>query len=168
VHYKDAMEQPPPRMRLWARRPLTEGEIALGRGLFAEEIAWARVRVSQGPKLAFGLGFGAMVPLGRGIVFSHWRACCDFACASLAEQGWFMHELMHVWQAQRGVWLAGAKLKALGKSAYAYAPMPGAALADYNIERQAEIVRHLFLARAGEPAKGAPSRDWLETIWAGR
>ena len=32
-------------------------------------------------------------------------------------------------------------------------------------EQQAEIARHLFLARAGEPAAGAPAREWLEEVW---
>jgi len=145
------------------RRPLTEGEIALGRTVFGEEIAWRRVRVLQGPSL----GFGAMVPMGRTILFSRWRAAWDFAEAPMDEQGWLVHELMHVWQAAHGVFLAGAKLGAIGKLAYAYTPQPKANLKDYNIERQAEIARHLFLARAGSKAE-KPPRDWLEEVWASR
>ncbi len=150
-------------MKPGQRRPLSAGEIALGRTLFGEEIDWPAVRVLQGPSL----GFGAMVPLGRTILFSRWRAARDFAEAPLDEQGWLMHELMHVWQARHGVFLAAAKLGALGKLAYAYAPRPHAILKDYNIERQAEIARHLFLARAGSRA-AIPPREWLEDIWASR
>jgi len=150
-------------MKAWSRRPLTSGEIALGRSVFGEEIDWLDVRVLQTPKQ---FGFGAMVPLGKTIVFARWRAVDDFAQASLDEQGWFIHELMHVWQAARGVVLAGAKLGALGKGAYAYAPRPNAKLSDYNIERQAEIARHLFLARSG--AGGTPPHAWLEDIWQTR
>jgi hypothetical protein len=84
------------------------------------------------------------------------------------EQGWFVHELAHVWQAARGVVLAGAKLGALGKRAYLYKPRAGAVLADYNIERQAEIARHLFLARAGVCEPDMPPSGWLEDIWARR
>lgn len=145
-------------------RALTKGEIALGRTVFADEIEWPRVRVLQAPKL----GFGAMVPLGRTIVFSKWRALRDFADASLQEQGWFVHELMHVWQAQRGIVLAASKLKAIGNHAYAYKPAAGAKLKAYNIERQAEIARHLFLARAGATGPYLPPSDWLETIWLTR
>ena len=144
-------------------RALTAGEIALGRSVFGDEIAWSKIRIRQAPSL----GFGAMVPLGRTIVFSKWRAAHDFSAAPLWDQGWFVHELTHVWQAARGVVLAGAKLGALGKAAYAYkaqAPKFSA----YNIERQAEIVRHLFLARLDEPVQGAPSREWLEEAWATR
>ncbi len=150
------------RMEIGERRPLTEGEIALGRSVFGAEIDWPRVRVFQAPKL----GFGAMVPLGKTIVFSKWRAARDFAKVPVSEQGWFVHELMHVWQARRGVFLAGAKLGALGEGAYAYTPKPQARLKHYNIERQAEIARHLFLARAGTDEAGMPPLGWLEDVWA--
>jgi hypothetical protein len=150
-------------MRPFETRALTEGEIALGRIVFADEIAWKRIRIFQAP----ALGFGAMVPLGRTIVFSRWRASRDFALADREDQGWFVHELMHVWQAACGIFLGGAKLKALGAKAYAYAPK-SAPLAAYNIESQAEIARHLFLARTGAGAKGAPPRAWLEEIWLSR
>lgn len=146
------------------RRRLTEGEVALGRTIFAGEIDWPRVRIFQAP----ALGFGAMVPVGRTIVFSRWRASRDFARAPLDERGWFVHELTHVWQAACGVVLAHAKLGALGKRAYIYAPRKGAKLSAYNIERQAEIARHLYLARAGAGWPGMPTRDWLESIWAER
>lgn len=153
-----------PRMPIWRRRKLNADEIALGRSIFGDEIDWPRVRVMQAPPL----GFGAMVPRGRTVVFSRWRACEDFSCTGLDEQGWLIHELMHIWQAQRGVFLAGAKLGALGKRAYAYRAHEGARLRDYNIERQAEIARHLFLARNGVAEAGMPARDWLEAVWRTR
>jgi len=146
------------------KRALTEGEIALGRSVFGDEIDWPAVRLYQ----TRPLGFGAMVPLGRTIIFSKWRAARDFAAASLDEQGWFVHELMHVWQAKRGVVLAGAKLGALGKGAYVYRKRANVKLRRYNIERQAEIARHLFLARAGFEERGMPDKSWLEEIWKTR
>lgn len=151
-------------MGVFERRALTAGEIALGCLVFADEIDWPSVRIIQAPKL----GFGAMAPFKNSIVFSTWCARTDFGLAPVAEQGWFVHELAHLWQAQRGIVLAVAKLGALGKAAYAYKALPDAMFADYNIERQAEIVRHLFLARAGAPPAEAPARAWLERVWAGR
>jgi hypothetical protein len=144
-------------------RALTSGEIALGRSVFGDEIRWEKIRIFQAPSL----GFGAMVPIGRTIVFSKWRAARDFASAPIWDQGWFIHELMHVWQAARGVVLAGAKLGALGKGAYCYTPKTPK-LRAYNIECQAEIARHLFLARAQKPEQGAPELEWLEKTWASR
>lgn len=152
------------RMRPFEKRGLTPGEIALGAIVFDAEIAWESVRVVQAPPL----GFAAMVPLGRTIVFSKWRAARDFAHVPAGEQGWFVHELMHVWQAAHGTALAVAKLGALGEKAYRYLPRAGAALKHYNIERQAEIARHLYLARIGAPDEEAPPRAWLEEIWASR
>jgi hypothetical protein len=155
---------PVARMQPFERRRLSGAEIALGQSLFAAEIDWPRIGVAQAPVI----GFAAMVPLGRTIVFGRWRAARDFADAELAEQGWFIHELAHVWQAARGVILAAAKLAALGQASYRYTPCPDARLEIYNIESQAEILRHLFLARAGAGAPDAPSRQWLEEIWAKR
>lgn len=148
-------------MHPWERRALSVGEIALGRAMFGDAIGWAHVRIVQTPPL----GFAAMVPLGKTIVFSRWRAARDFAAAPAKKQGWFVHELAHVWQAARGTVLAAAKLKALGRKAYVYEPRAGATLGEYNIESQAEIARHVFLARSGEPEVGAPERAWLEGIW---
>lgn len=156
--------RPIARMPSFQRRRLSPGECALGTTVFADEIAWPRLAIVQTPYM----GFSAMVPLGRTIVFSRWKAPRDFADVDAAEQGWFIHELAHCWQAARGVVLAGAKLGALGNGAYRYAPKPGARLRDYNIESQAEIVRHLFLARADAAEKGAPDRAWLEEVWARR
>jgi len=151
-------------MQMWERRALSAGEIALGREIFGDAIDWAGVRLLQAPPLPFG----AMVPFGRTIVFGRWRAVRDFAAASLNEQGWFVHELTHVWQAARGKVLAFSKLAALGKKAYVLKPRAGAKLASYNIESQAEIARHVFLTRAGKREPGGPDAGWLEDIWAKR
>ena len=156
--------RPITRMQSFQRRRLSAAECALGKTVFGGEIAWPRIKIVQAPLL----GFSAMVPLGRTIVFSRWKAPRDFSDVDAAEQGWFVHELAHCWQAARGVVLAGAKLGALGDGAYRYTPQPGARLQDYNIESQAEIVRHLFLARTGVAETGAPDRVWLEEIWAQR
>jgi len=151
-------------MRAFERRGLSKGEIALGASVFGGEIAWERLRVAQLP----AAGFYAMAPLRHLILYSRLPAWRDFAAAPLAEQGVFVHELAHVWQAAQGVILAFAKLGAIGRGAYCYEARHGAGLAEYNIEAQAEIVRHLFLARAGAAAPGAPTRAWLEDVWARR
>jgi len=151
-------------MRLFDARPLTAGEIALGRSIFADEIAWPEVRIAQAPQA----GFAAMVPFGRTIIYSKWLAPHDFTQATIDEQGWFIHELAHVWQAKRGVVLALAKLRALGKHAYRYEARAGARVSDFNIEGQAEIARHLFLARRGLSVSGMAARAWLEEVWARR
>jgi len=147
-------------MRPFERRKLTEGEIALGQGIFAGTVPWPRVRVAQAP---WG-PFGAMVPLGETIWFGAWRAPTDFSFATRAAQGWLIHELAHVWQARRGVVLAAAKLGALTRNAYRVRHAPGKLFKEHNIEAQAEIARLLFLAREG--VETIPGRDDLEALWA--
>jgi hypothetical protein len=142
-------------MAPYERRPLTDAEIALARCVFSDEIAWAKARVMQiGPA-----PFMAMVPLGRTIVFARWRAARCFAHAPLGEQGWFIHELAHVWQAAKGVTLALAKLNALGVSAYEVQLKAGKPFSAYNIEQQAEIARAAFHERL-EGRPGAFSALW--------
>jgi hypothetical protein len=143
-------------------RFLSDGERRIARFMFAGEIDADAVRLVQAPA---ALPFGAMVPWRRTIVFARWRARRDFAVAPIGEQGWFVHELAHVWQASHGVSLALAKLRALGPASYAYLAQSEAPFSSYNIEQQAEIARHLFLCRKGGPAPGAPPREILEAIW---
>jgi hypothetical protein len=149
-------------MAPFTMRALHSGEIALAQDIYGEEIDWASVRIAQGPPL----GFAAMVPIGSTILFANFAARLDFSAAPLGVQGLLVHELAHVWQARRGVVLAIAKLSAIGRGAYRYAVREGARFAEYNIESQAEIARHLFLARRGVTTL-AP-RQWLEAVWAGR
>jgi len=152
-------------MNAGERRPLSAGEVALAQSVFGDEVDWGRVRIVQ---LNRFWGFAAMVPFGGAILFSKWRAWRDFSRAPASEQGWLVHELAHVWQAQRGVVLAAAKLSAIGRRSYKYRVRRGAKLKHYNIERQAEIARHLFMARQGRPDERAPAREWLEAVWAQR
>ena len=64
----------------------------------------------------------------------------------------FVHELTHVWQAQNGVSLLLAKIKA-GDSAGSYAyDLEGAEFPQMNIEQQAMVVEHAFLASRGGKA----------------
>ncbi|MGE3251107.1 MAG: hypothetical protein AB7J28_04445 [Hyphomonadaceae bacterium] len=133
----------------------------LARGIYAGAVEAQRLRIVQLPKF---LGFGAMVPFGRTIYFASWRAPLDFAEVKIEEQGWFIHELAHVWQARKGTWLAFAKLGALGKGAY---KVPGdRKLKRMNIEAQAEVARLLFMARSGHPETAAPDKTELEALWA--
>ena len=153
-----------PRLRPFERRPLSTGEMLIARFMFGDEKRFARTQVIQAPRL----GFGAMTPLSGAIVFSHWNAARDFSASPLDERGWFVHELTHVWQALTGIVMPLAKLGALGAGAYAYKYESGKPFYRYNIEQQAEIGRHLFLARSGAPDPQAPPSESLEAIWPAR
>lgn len=77
--------------------------------------------------------------------------CDDFAAAPLDRQGLFIHELAHVWQHQRGIFLP---LRRHPFCRYGYSLMPGKRLEDYGLEQQAEIIRHAFLLRKGVTLPG--------------
>jgi hypothetical protein len=79
--------------------------------------------------------------------------CDDFSRAGLHLQGHFIHEMSHVWQAQRkGRWYLVLRRHPLCR--YDYALKPGWPLERYGLEQQAEIVRHAFLARNGVKIAG--------------
>ncbi|GGC20681.1 hypothetical protein GCM10011371_05390 [Novosphingobium marinum] len=81
--------------------------------------------------------------------------CDDFADAPLPRQGLFLHEMTHVWQAQRkGRWYLPLMRHPFCR--YHYSLKPGWKLERYGIEQQAEIVRHAFLLRNGWKLAGAP------------
>jgi len=74
----------------------------------------------------------------------------DYGNADLNLQGLLIHEMVHVWQHQKGIFLPIARHPFC---TYAYELVPGKAFADYGIEQQAEIVRHDFLLKQGARLK---------------
>jgi len=133
------------------RRP-TAGETAL-----AQEVFGAGLDLRRTVILAAPLWRRAFVAGARLIVWPARTLPADFAAAPLALQAAFVHELAHVWQAQQGVFLPLAKLRA-GDSprAYAYELGEDADFAQLNIEQQAMVVEHAFLAARGAPAPYPP------------
>jgi len=143
------------RAKPFSRRPLTPGERALAVEMFGGGLDAARVRVLALPALrrAFVAGPGL-------IVWPAAEARRDFAAPDtpLRTQAVFVHELTHVWQAQHGTWLPLAKLKAGdAPAAYAYDLAAGPSFPKLNIEQQAMVVEHAFLAARGGLAPHPPA-----------
>lgn len=131
-------------------RRLTPAERGLARSQFGGALDPDPVRV-----LALPAWRRAFAPCGRLIVWPAAQALADFGADTtpLAVQAMFVHELTHVWQAQSGVNLLTAKLRAGdGAHAYAYDLERGPAFAALNIEQQAMVVEHAFLASRGAAA----------------
>lgn len=144
----------PSRMKPLSLRRLTAGERALAAEMFGEGLDAGGVRILALPvwNRAFVAGPGLIVWPARTV-----RA--DFAASEtpLSVQAVFMHELTHVWQAQNGVQLLLAKLKAGDSHAsYAYDLSAGPEFAALNIEQQAMVVEHAFLASRGARAPHPP------------
>ena len=126
-------------------RRLTPAELALAAEMFGEGLDAGRVRLLALPvwPRAFVAGGGLIVWPARDLPE-------DFDDAPLCAQATFVHELTHVWQAQTGTNLLLAKLRAGDSPAsYAYELTPGTDFAALNLEQQAMVVEHAFLATRG-------------------
>lgn len=139
-------------------RALTEGERALARSQFGEAVVLDRVRLLPSPR-PFNRAFVPGRWFGRDwIVWPGLGLADDLSRGPLAVQAMLIHELVHVWQAQQGVNLLLAKLRAGDSHAsYRYPLDPGCGWEALNIEQQAMAVEHRFLlSRGGRvPADGA-------------
>lgn len=132
--------------------------------MFGDAIDYATVTVMRRKFFPLQPRGVTMAPMGS--LHFHPAAphyCDDFAAASLAKQGHFIHEMTHVWQAQRlGRWYL--VLRRHPWCRYDYTLKPGWPLGRYGIEQQAEIVRHAFLLLQGAVIPGAPPRKTYEAI----
>jgi len=145
-------------------RSLTPGEIDLARSVFGNAIQYDRVRMVRGKWWPFQPKRSAMAPMGN--IYFHpkgggWSE--DFSLESLHAQGFFIHEMAHVWQAQKG----GRFFLPLARHPfckYRYELVPGRPFSRYGLEQQAEIVRHAFLLSKGATPEGAPTLGELRGI----
>lgn len=131
---------PPRRTPEGEARPLTAGETAMARTLFAGSVDYGRVRVHNEEYLPFGLqpDDTAMTPNGE-IYFNPKRFLEDFSAGTRSDQHWFMHEMVHVWQHQMGypVRLRGAIRIGLS---YTYSLDAGETLGSHNMEAQGDLL----------------------------
>ena len=140
-----ASAAPDPRMPPLSLRRLTAGERALCAEVFGPGLASGRVRL-----LALPVWPRPFVPNGGLVVWPAASALADFSQAPLWLRSVLVHELVHVWQAQQGVFLPFAKLRAGdGRAAYAYDLADGRSFSQLNIEQQAMVVQHAYLAAGG-------------------
>ncbi len=143
-------------------RWLTPGEKALVTSVFGDTIALDNVEICNRKWFPFQPVKTIMAPTGhihfhpKGDLFR-----LDFTKESLGLQGLFIHEMVHVWQHQKGIFLP---LKRHPFCRYHYTLKPGWRLEKYGIEQQAEIVRHAFLLREGAIIAGAPPLEQYRGI----
>jgi hypothetical protein len=136
------------------RRALTSGEIALAASVFGSAIDYAKARIANSKFIFFQPANTTMAPLGT-IHFHPGSGLYteDFSTARIGVQGLFIHEMTHIWQHQKGIFLP---LKRHPFCRYDYAIKPGQKFEKYGLEQQAELVRHAFLLRHGVRIEGAP------------
>lgn len=135
-------------------RALTPGEVGLARSVFGDSIDYDAVKIWR--KKWFPLQPRTVTMAPRGHLHFHPKGnayCEDFSREDLRKQGFFIHEMTHVWQAQTyGKW--HLILNRMPWSRYDYSLKPGWALSRYGIEQQAEIIKHAFWLRNGAKVAG--------------
>lgn len=128
-------------------RGLTAGEIAMAKLVYADSIDYSTVKVHKG---GYWLLFGfqpsdtAVTPNGE-IYFKGGNFREDYSAELVGMQGWFIHEMAHVWQYQLGYpvkWVRTPR----PKMTYDYTLDPNKKLCDYNMEAQGDILADYFLA----------------------
>ena len=130
-------------------RGLSSGEIAMARSVFGDAIDYPRVRLFRRKWWPFHPRNAAMAPMGD--IYFHpeggvWSD--DFSKETIGRQGFFIHEMTHVWQAQaKGRFYLPLMRHPFCR--YSYELRPGQSFDRYGLEQQAELVRHAFLAKRG-------------------
>jgi hypothetical protein len=134
----------------------------MARSIFGNAIDYSRVQLIEGKWWPFHPRRVAMAPTGN--IWFHpegggWSE--DFSKEPLSLQGFFIHELTHVWQSQR----RGRFYLVLMRHPfcrYDYVIEPGKPFARYGLEQQAEMARQRFLADRGVLVSNPPPRELLD------
>ena len=132
------------------------------RSVFGDAIDYSKVRLIKGKwwpfqprQLRDGADRQHLLPSGRR------RLVRRFLEASRCRrQGFFIHEMTHVWQAQKG----GRFYLPLMRHPfcrYRFDLKPGKPFRRYGLEQQAEIVRARFIADRGIQVANIPPRELL-------
>ncbi len=117
--------------------------------MFGDAVDYKQVRLVRGKWWPFQPRGVVMAPTGN-IHFhpasDRWSE--DFATEALEAQGLFIHEMTHVMQSQqRGRFYLPLMRHPFCR--YSYELVEGRSFDRYGLEQQAEIIRHLFMARRG-------------------
>lgn len=145
-------------------RSLTAGEVKLARAVFGDAINYADVRICHRKWAFFQPSNRVMAPMGN----IHFHPASksyvdDFATAKPHQRALFIHEMVHVWQAQtRGRWFLVLMRWPLDK--YAYNLDPNRPFKAYGLEQQAKMVEDYYLLSVGEKVAGAASIDAYRAI----
>ncbi len=133
-----------------ASRSLTPGEINLAKTFFGDSLNYSLIKVHDESYIFFQPDRSGMTPNGE-IYMSGAAYKGDYSKETIGKQGFFLHEMTHVWQYQNNVLNPiGAALdevfKHLGDydAAYPYTLVASKDFLDYGMEQQASILEDYF------------------------
>lgn len=121
-------------------RPLTAGERKIAKSVFGNDLDVNCIWI----KTAFWVLPGYSVSPNGCIYFHRDDWCEDFSRRPLVHRAWLVHELVHVWQVQKGM---SVFWRALLNRKYDYKLQSGKLLMQYGIEQQARIVEDYYIRR---------------------
>ncbi|MCT4712919.1 type IV secretion protein Rhs [Enterobacteriaceae bacterium H11S18] len=129
------------------QRLLTIGEIILAKSVYGNNIKYNRVWIHCDSYLPFGLQSKgvAMTPAGE-IFYRAEDYFPDFSASPLRDQWRFIHEMMHVWQHQKGMNVRTRGLVS-GFVSYQYELSKGKKITDFRLEQQASIMADYWLLK---------------------
>ena len=132
--------------------------------MFGDAIDYDRVRIHRRKWFPLHPKKAIMAPDGHLWVHPESNLWSDdYGQAPVNLQALFIHEMTHVWQAQRrGRWYLVLMRHPFCRYAYTY--QPGWPLERYGLEQQAEIMRHIFLWRSGWKLANVPTLAELEAV----
>ncbi len=140
-------------------RLLTLGEIKLAKSVFGSSIEYSKIWVHHGSYLPFGLQDAntAMAPNGELYFRNLYRD--DFSKEEIAFHHLFLHEIAHVWQKKRGMYV---RIRGMfsGISSYRYR-LGQRLLRAYTLEQQAQIIADSAVLRL------YGYHDWLSLLIRG-
>ncbi|URQ61051.1 type IV secretion protein Rhs [Pantoea alhagi] len=127
-------------------RLMTPGEINMAKTIFGNAIIYSRVWIHYDSYFPFGLQSQnvAMAPNGEIYMRDYFYAHDFSAISNIDKQHAFIHELTHVWQYQKGMWVRTRGLFSWAAN-YDYDFSGNKYLHDYTMEQQAQIVADYFL-----------------------
>ena len=138
-------------------RPLTANETRAARTVFGSAIDYRRVRIHNIVAYFFQPTGTAITPDGE-VYFGRSDYLPDFG-TRVGNMSWLVHELVHVWQWQKGMWVKSRRL-IKGKYEYGDLSKDRSNFADYGIEQQAAIVEDYFRITHGlKPRNGTGTHD---------
>lgn len=126
-------------------RDLTFGEKILVRSVFGFSIRYHSVKIRCDSYFPFGLQNKgtAMSPNGE-LWFRVGDYKKDFSTSYIEDRHLFLHEIAHVWQRQKGMWVRSRGLFSWAAD-YHYILDGGKKLKDYSMEQQASLISDYWL-----------------------